>query len=74
MVPAARLHAVRPETPVEEAVALMGDRDVNQLAVLGDDGRFLGLLSRSTVIRHLEIRASLPDMRAGTGKVEAPQA
>ncbi len=60
MVPASSLHAVRPEDPVEEAVRLMADRDVNQLAVLGRDGAFVGLLNRATVIRHLEIRATLP--------------
>lgn len=59
MVPAAQLHAVRPEDPVEEAVRLMGDRDVNQVAVL-QDGRFYGLLNRSTVLRRLEIRSALP--------------
>ncbi len=42
------------------AVRLMGDRDVNQVAVLRD-GRFYGLLNRATVIRHLEIRSQLPD-------------
>ncbi len=61
MVPAASLHAVRPEDPVEEAVRLMGERDVNQVAVLRD-GRFFGLLSRATVIRHLEIRSALPEV------------
>ncbi len=60
MVPASSLHAVRPEDPVEEAVRLMADHDVNQLAVLGRDGTFVGLLKRSTIIRHLEIRATLP--------------
>ena len=66
MVPASSLHAVRPEDSVEEAVRLMADRDVNQLAVLGQDGTFAGLLNRSTVIRHLEIRASLPSRDAAT--------
>ncbi len=60
MVPASSIHAVRPEDPVEDAVRLMADRDVNQLAVLGQDGAFVGLLNRATVIRHLEIRATLP--------------
>lgn len=64
MVPAAQLHAVAPDDPVEDAVRLMGDRDVNQVAVL-KDGRFYGLLNRSTVIRHLEIRSALPVVDGG---------
>ena len=65
MVPAARLLAVRPDDPLERAVALMSERDVNQVAVLDAEGRFYGLLSRATVIRHLEVRARLgPQERA----------
>ncbi len=58
MIPAERLYTVGPTDPVEDAVRLMAQHDVNQLVVL-EDGRFVGLLSRGTVIRHLEVRSRL---------------
>jgi Zn-dependent protease/CBS domain-containing protein len=60
MIPAEKLYTVRPADPVEDAVRVMAQHDVNQLVVL-EDGRFVGLLSRGTVIRHLEVRSKLAD-------------
>lgn len=58
MIPARDLYTVRPSDPVEDAVRLMARHDVNQL-VVSEGGRFMGLLSRGAVIRHLEVRSEL---------------
>ena len=58
MIPAKDLYTVRPSDPVEDAVRKMAQQDVNQL-VVSEGGRFMGLLSRGAVIRHLEVRSQL---------------
>lgn len=58
MIPAQHLYTVRPADPVEDAVQMMARQDVNQLVVT-EGGRFMGLLSRGAVIRHLEVRSEL---------------
>ena len=58
MTPAAALKAVRPDTPLTEALPLLAAGDYNQVPVL-EAGRPVGLLSRAAVMRFLQLRAQL---------------
>ena len=59
MVPLERLHAVRPQQNLNDALPLMTGRDVNQLPVVDDAGRLVGILSRDAILRYVEIRRGL---------------
>jgi Zn-dependent protease/CBS domain-containing protein len=54
MTPASRLHTVSPDGDAYEALALMGERRVNQLPVV-KDGRVVGLLRREDVLNWLAL-------------------
>jgi len=58
MIPADKVATASPGDSAEDAVARMQELDVNQLPVL-QDGRFVGLLSRGTIVQQLELRARL---------------
>lgn len=58
MRPLENLRTVAPETPVVEALELMGREDVNQLPVVSD-GRLEGIISRGHILRLLQTRAEL---------------
>jgi Zn-dependent protease len=58
MLPLERMRTVRPETPVAEALDLLGREDINQLPVVSD-GRLEGIISRDQVLRLLMTRAEL---------------
>ncbi|PSQ44256.1 metalloprotease [Halobacteriales archaeon SW_5_68_122] len=49
------LHTVTPETPVMDAFETMQENGVGRLLVMADDGRLVGLLSRTDVMTALEI-------------------
>jgi len=59
MVPLERLHAVRPQQNLNDVLPLMTSRDVNQLPVVDDTGRLVGILSRDAILRYVEIRRGL---------------
>ena len=59
MVPLERLHAVRPQQSLNDVLPLMTGRDVNQLPVVDDAGRLVGILSRDAILRYVEIRRGL---------------
>ncbi len=59
MIPLERLHAVRPQQRLNGVLPLMATHDVNQLPVVDDAGRLVGMLSRDAVLRYIEIRRSL---------------
>jgi Zn-dependent protease/CBS domain-containing protein len=62
MVPLERLHTVRPQQNLNDVLPLMTGRDVNQLLVVDDAGRLVGILSRDAILRYVEVRRSLdPD-------------
>ncbi len=56
--PLNKLRAVTRDTPVSEALEIMGREDVNQLPVV-QDGYIEGVISRSGVLRLLRTRAEL---------------
>jgi predicted transcriptional regulator len=58
MRPLDRLRTVTPETPVIEAIQIMGQEDLNQLPVISD-GRLRGTVSRSQIFQVLQVRAEL---------------
>ncbi len=58
MTPAAALQAVRPDTPLTEALQLLAADDYHQLPI-PEAGRSIGLLSRSAVMCFLQLRAQL---------------
>jgi CBS domain-containing protein len=53
-----RLHSVRPDASVTDALEIMGREDVNQLPVIRD-GRLAGIISRAHILRTLRTRAEL---------------
>lgn len=57
------LATVRPGDDLAGALRLLAERDLNQLLVM-EDGRLFGLLSRSSIIRYLQLRQELgaPDL------------
>ncbi|MCC7367656.1 MAG: site-2 protease family protein [Chloroflexi bacterium] len=60
----APIEAVGPGEPVTKALERIVQRDINQLLVVDRDGTLLGILSRSDVMRFLQIRSELR-MRQG---------
>jgi Zn-dependent protease/CBS domain-containing protein len=59
MVPLERLHIIRPQQNLNDVLPLMTGRDVNQLLVVDDAGRLVGILSRDAVLRYVEVRRGL---------------
>ncbi|HEY3524316.1 MAG TPA: CBS domain-containing protein, partial [Candidatus Limnocylindrales bacterium] len=58
MTPAARLATASPLTTLQDAIERLGRGDWEQLPVL-DGGRYVGLLTRASVMRQLHIREEL---------------
>lgn len=58
MRPLEQLRAVTPETPVSEALEIIGREDINQLPALAN-GRLEGMISRDQILRYLLTRAEL---------------
>lgn len=71
MTPWDRLITVTPETSLQEALQAMAMRDIHQIPVVRD-GALVGLLTRSQVIRFLQLRAELP-AEAPAPTPEAPE-
>jgi Zn-dependent protease len=59
MVPLERLHTIRAQQNLNDVLPLMTGRDVNQLPVVDDAGRLVGILSRDGILRYVEIRRGL---------------
>jgi Zn-dependent protease len=58
MRPLDQLQRVAPDTPVTEALEIIGRKDVNQLPVVSN-GRLEGIISRDQILRYLLTRAEL---------------
>jgi Zn-dependent protease len=58
MVPLERLHTVTPETPVSEALEIIGRENVHQLPVIAN-GKLEGMISRDQIMVQLLTRAEL---------------
>ncbi len=58
MIPLENLHTVPPETPLKNALEIMGREDLNQLPVV-TNGRLAGVLSRAQILDYLHTRAEL---------------
>lgn len=58
MIPRDRLHVVYPQQNLNDVLPLMASQDVNQLPVVQDE-RVVGILSRDSIVRFLEIRRGL---------------
>ena len=58
MRPLEQLRTVTPETPVSEALEIIGRDDINQLPALAN-GRLEGMISRDQILRYLLTRAEL---------------
>jgi Zn-dependent protease/CBS domain-containing protein len=56
MTPASELAVVGPDDSVAAALKTLGERDIEQLPVVERDGRLLGLLRRSDILRWLELQ------------------
>ncbi|HEX4278321.1 MAG TPA: site-2 protease family protein [Bryobacteraceae bacterium] len=58
MRPLEELHTVPPETPLKDALDIMGKEDLNQLPVV-KNGRLAGILSRAQIVDYLRTRTDL---------------
>ena len=58
MRPLEDLHTVPPETPLKNALEIMGREDLNQLPVM-TNGQLTGILSRAQILDYLRTRAEL---------------
>jgi Zn-dependent protease/CBS domain-containing protein len=58
------LHSIGPDAPVTKALETIVENDINQLLVVESDGTLAGILSRSDVMRFLQLRSELR-MRQG---------
>jgi Zn-dependent protease/CBS domain-containing protein len=58
MRPLEDLHTVPPETPLKNALEIMGKEDLNQLPVV-TNGNLAGILSRAQILDYLRTRADL---------------
>jgi CBS domain-containing protein len=58
MIPLEDLHTVPPETPLKNALEIMGKEDLNQLPVV-TDGHLAGILSRAHIVDYLRTRTDL---------------
>jgi CBS domain-containing protein len=63
---ATEVATVSPDTALEEAVHVMAERDLERLAVV-EDGRLLGVLPRSPVLRRLAEDEPPPDEEQQAG-------
>jgi CBS domain-containing protein len=52
------LHTVPPETPLKDALEIMGREDLNQVPVMSN-GHLAGILSRAHVLDYLRTRAEM---------------
>jgi CBS domain-containing protein len=59
MTPLERLHAVRPQQSLNDILPRMTANDVNQLPVVDEAGRLVGMLSRDAILRYVEVRRGL---------------
>jgi Zn-dependent protease/CBS domain-containing protein len=59
MTPLARLHIARPYESLNDALPRLAGRDVNQLPVVDETGRLVGMLNRDAIMRYVEIRRGL---------------
>ena len=53
-----QVYTTTPEQPLQDVLKMMGTQDINQVPVI-EDGRLVGLLSRESIIRYLQVRQSL---------------
>jgi CBS domain-containing protein len=53
-----QVYTASPEQPLLEILEMMNDQNINQVPIV-QDGRFVGVLSRESVLRYLQIRQSL---------------
>jgi CBS domain-containing protein len=57
-----RLHSVSPDEDLRQVLQLMARQDINQVPVV-EDGRLLGLISRSDILRLIQTRRELQHER-----------
>ena len=58
MTPKNKLHVLTPKDDAIQALDALGEQDLNQLPVV-DDGKVIGLVTRSHIIRFLQVRQDL---------------
>jgi len=63
MIPLDDMHIVGPETPLEDALPLLAEHDVNQAPVLRE-GQLVGMLNRESIVRYLVERRRLAPAEA----------
>jgi Zn-dependent protease/predicted transcriptional regulator len=74
MIPLDDLHIVGPEAPLEDALPLLAEHDVNQAPVLRE-GRLVGMLNRESILRYLVTQRRLsPDEAEREVEEELPTA
>jgi CBS domain-containing protein len=60
-----KLRVVSPQDGLDHAMQLLGEGDFDQLPVVDQSGRLVGMLTRAHVLRWLQIRDELKMRRPG---------
>jgi Zn-dependent protease/CBS domain-containing protein len=55
---AEQVHTATPEQPLQDVLEMMSTQNINQVPVV-EDGHLVGLLSRESILRYLQVRQSL---------------
>ncbi|MFW5434008.1 ABC transporter ATP-binding protein [Paenibacillus apiarius] len=65
-------YLVRPGTPLPDAVKMMSEHRLTNLAIVDETGKFVGLITRGSVVKHLsEVYPSIADSVTNTFGEEA---
>lgn len=63
---------VRPGTPLPDAVQIMSDNRLTILAVVDENGKFIGLITRGSIVKHLaDVYPSIVESAPNTFREEA---
>ena len=73
MTPLSQLQVARPGESLNDALPRMTRRDVNQLPVVDEAGRLVGMLNRDAIMRYVEIRRGLGIEGASRGEASAQE-
>jgi len=59
MTPFDHLSVVRPGEELAEALRIMTEEDVNQMPVVEEDGRMVGMIARDNLLSYISVRGEL---------------
>jgi Zn-dependent protease/CBS domain-containing protein len=60
-----KIHTVKPEDALNDALKIITQYDLNQLPVVDDNGKIVGIINRAHIVNYLQLKS---DLSAVTGK------